>query len=212
MKKFIYTILILTFAFIAFDSASAVVADDANSRGQMGVEMGRANAASRVEAVIERIEEMDLDINTERLRDVLERIMERRQKDCYQIEEELEFGDSGEEVEALNKALRKEGYYRRHFADNDSSDYGWDTAKALYDYQKDNDLEEDSFKVEMGFELSEEARELLNNKYDCEEMAEDEDVDEDEEDDDEEDEDDDEDDDEEDEEEDDDDDEDNEDE
>jgi hypothetical protein len=187
MKKFTNVILIFAFAFLLVGSASAVVsnANSINSRAEVAKERGLDNPASRIEAVIRKIEEMDKDIDVRGLRNALENILRRREnRYCYQIERGLEFEDEGEEVEVLQNALRREGFYRKG---SENSFYGWDTAKAIYEYQEKNDIDLDNPMERMGFELSEKTRTELNEKYDCEEEEKDKDEDDEDEDEDDED-------------------------
>jgi hypothetical protein len=178
MKKFSYLALIIAFSFLLTGSVSAVVSENgnANLRSEEVKERGLDNAASRIEAVIRKIEGMGKDIDINGLRNALENIFRRREsRYCYEIEEGLEFEDEGEEVEVLQKALQKEGFYKGR-----ERVYGWDTAKAVYEYQEENDIDLSKPMEKMGFELSEETRKSLNEKYDCEDL-EDEDEEEDEE-------------------------------
>ena len=123
---------------------------------------GRQQAMERIEESIRRIEDMNPDFDSQRLRRALESIMATEEEFCHYFEENLEYEDEGDEVKNLQKALNKAG----HFQSEISGVYDWDLAKAVYEFQNENDIELDGV-AKFGFAFEEKAREVLNDKFDC---------------------------------------------
>ncbi len=138
---------------------------------------GHQRAMEAIDSTIQRMEVRGTNMDTHRLREVLTLLLSKvEEKDdfCHDFDTELNYKDESDGVKALQEALRKEG----HFKGSANSYYGWDLARALYDYQNENDITPDGDLEKMGFVLSEEARENLNHKYSCEIEDDDEDNDE----------------------------------
>ena len=134
---------------------------------------GRQQAMERIEESIRRIEDVNPDFDSQGLRRALESIMEIEEGFCHYFEENLEYEDEGDEVENLQKALSESG----HFQSEINGVYDWDLAKAVYEFQNENDIELDGV-AKFGFAFEEKAREVLNDKFDCEVDEEEEDTEE----------------------------------
>jgi len=122
---------------------------------------GIDQAMERVRENLERIEE-ETGRNVRGLERAIERLMLRRGDFCYQIEEDLEYGDEENDVGRLQSMLREEGFYRGEIDDL----YGWSTAEALYNFQNDNEIELEGLE-RFGFVLSDQAKDLLNERFEC---------------------------------------------
>ncbi len=158
MKKIIIVAFLLSFPLISFGFlGSRDISAERTSEG-------RVQAMEQVEERIRRIEEINPEINVSRLREVIRNLLE-RDSVCYEFKREIGYRDEGEDVRALHEILQKEGYFRG----NVSGPYGWDTARALYDYQIRKGIETDSDMEKMGFTMGEEVRRVISEEYRCEE-------------------------------------------
>lgn len=172
MKKLIFLIaVIFSFSVVSFAFGVSSV-----ERTVERATVGHQRAMEAINTSIERMEVRGTNMNTQRLREVLALLLLKTEQDdfCHDFDTELNYKDESDGVKALQEALRKEG----HFKGSANSYYGWDLARALYDYQNENDITPDGDLEKMGFVLSEEARENLNHKYSCEIEDDDEDNDE----------------------------------
>ncbi|MGM0439047.1 MAG: peptidoglycan-binding protein [Patescibacteria group bacterium] len=191
MKKIISLGLIFVFAFGLIGFTAANTPEVGNEDLEDSVKTtGLENAESRINRVMEKIEAMNIEgVNLKGLENALRNIIKNQgeDKECLEVVSGLEFEDEGEDVEVLREVLEELDYYDDDFEDEGSDEYGWGIAKAVYDYQQDNDIETDSDMERLGFKLSEETREGLNEDYECEDEEDEEEEEEDEEDEDDED-------------------------
>ena len=124
---------------------------------------GRERAIERIEEAINRIKEINPDFNDQGLRRALESLKKQEESFCYEFTAGLEYEDEGEEVKKLQRALKQAGNFNKSI----DGVYGWDLAKSLYDFQNENQIELEGV-AKFGFTLEEEVREVLNDKFDCE--------------------------------------------
>jgi len=164
MKKTI--LLTLAFSFLVFGIGYAVVGTTpASDSAEVTVTgRGQETAVERVEENLRRIEERT-GRSVEGLRQAIERILRERQTEesCYFFENELNYEDTGEEVEDLQRFLRSKNYFRASI----DGVYGWDSARALYEYQKEVEVEPTEGLERMGFVFGEDIRDYINENYKC---------------------------------------------
>ncbi len=133
---------------------------------------GRQRAAERIRENMNRIEKMaeetGAEVNLDGLRRAMENHLEELEDDfCHQFDKNLEYGDEDEDVKNLQRALEIEGY----FEGEKNGVYGWDSARALYDFQKEKGIELEG-EARFGFTLKEKTRDRLNEIFDCEDSKE----------------------------------------
>ncbi len=157
MKKIIT--ITLTFAFL-FAGIAYGLPQQAQQAEQAP---GRERAIERIEKAINRIKEINPDFNDQGLRRALKSFKRQEDSFCYEFAVELEYEDEGEEVEKLQRALTETGNFNKSI----DGVYSWDLARSLYEFQNENQIELEGV-AKFGFTLEEEAREVLNNKFDCE--------------------------------------------
>jgi len=170
MKNLFLLVTIFSFCVVSFTLAVSPVSETVEVSHQRAVEatervrVGHERAVEAIETSIRRMEDRGTNMNTERLREVLTLLLSKTESDfCHDFEVEIRYKDESDEVESLQEALRREG----HFQSRLDSYYGWDLAKAVYDYQNENEINPQSDLEKMGFVLSEETRDYLNYKYSC---------------------------------------------
>ncbi len=162
MKKVILSGAILVLSFVMINDVYSLPEQAEGVRG-------RERAIERIEETIRKFEGVD-NFNARGLRRALESIIETTEDKsfCYEFTKSLEYGDEGEEVEKLQEALEIEG----SFDSIPDGIYGWDLARAVYDFQNEEALNLTGV-AGFGFILGEEAINLLNDKFQCDNNEED---------------------------------------
>lgn len=165
MKKILGGILAISLLFGFIAGAQAIELPEESNQGMSANQ--RQKVRTRLDDTLQRLEQKGTGVDVDKLRRIFyEHLGFEEDEFCYNFEENLEYEDSGEDVEALQKILKIEGYLT---GDYEEGLYGWSTARGLHDYQKDKEINPDSFKQKFGFQFGSKARDYFNDKYECSE-------------------------------------------